>query len=169
MMKMLGFYKRKKYHYKNPPLDRTQEEQLMYLSNLMKNYPLIYVEDPFDEEDFEGFSKLQNLFPNVMVVGDDLTVTNYKRLEKAIEMGSVTALIMKPNQNGSLIDVKRIVELCKKKNIKMIFSHRSGETKESILADLAVGFEAEFIKCGITGAEREIKVNRIIEIEGEMQ
>lgn len=161
-----GFYKRKKYHYKNPPLDRTPDEQLMYLSNLIKNFNLIYIEDPFGEEDFETHAKLLKLVhKNCLIVGDDLTVTNYKRLEKAIEEKSINALIMKPNQNGSLIDVKRVSELAKKKGIKMIFSHRSGETKESILADLAFGFEADFIKCGITGPEREIKIKRLVEIE----
>src|SRR6056297_827400 len=159
-----GFYKRKKYHYKNPPLDRTAEEQLMFVSNLIKNYPLIYVEDPFDEEDFLSHGKLLEKNPNAIIVGDDLTVTNYKRLEKAIEMKAINALIMKPNQNGSLIDVKRVSELAKKNNIKMVFSHRSGETMESILADLAFGFEADFIKCGITGDVREIKIKRLIEI-----
>jgi len=165
-----GFFKRKKYHYKNPPIDRTSEEQLMYLSNLIKNFPLIYVEDPFDEEDFETHAKLLKLVgKNCMVVGDDLTVTNFKRLQKAIEMKSINALIMKPNQNGSLIDISRVVELAKKKGIKMIFSHRSGETKESILADLAFGFGADFIKCGITGPEREIKIKRLIEIEKSLK
>src|SRR6056297_1243323 len=160
-----GFYKRKKYHYKNPPLDRNAEEQLMYISNLIKNYPLIYVEDPFDEEDFETHKKLLGLVGDrCMIVGDDLTVTNYKRLKKAIEIKAINALIMKPNQNGSLIDVKRVSELAKKNNIKMVFSHRSGETMESILADLAFGFEADFIKCGITGDVREIKIKRLIEI-----
>ncbi len=100
-----------------------------------------------------------------MIVGDDLTVTNYKRLEKAIEIKAINALIMKPNQNGSLIDVKRVSELAKKNNIKMVFSHRSGETMESILADLAFGFEADFIKCGITGDVREVKIKRLEEIE----
>jgi len=161
-----GFYKRKKYHYKNPPLDRTAEEQLMFVSNLIKNYPLIYVEDPFDEEDFETHKKLLGLVGDrCMIVGDDLTVTNYKRLEKAIEIKAINALIMKPNQNGSLIDVKRVSELAKKNNIKMVFSHRSGETMESILADLAFGFEADFIKCGITGDVREVKIKRLEEIE----
>lgn len=164
-----GFCKRKKYHYKNPPLDRTAEEQLMYVSNLIKNYPLIYIEDPFDEEDFESHKKLLEKNPNVMIVGDDLTVTNYKRLSKAIEMKAINALIMKPNQNGSLMDVKRVAELAKKNNIKMIFSHRSGETMENILADLAFGFEADFIKCGITGDVREVKIKRLIEIEKSLK
>lgn len=160
-----GFYKRKNYHYKNPLLDRTPEEQLIYVKNLIKNYPLLYVEDPFQEEDFESFSKLLKMCPGVLIVGDDLTVTNYKRLEKAIEMKSINAIIVKPNQNGSLIEVERVVKLSKSKGIKTIFSHRSGETNESILSDLAFGFEADFIKCGITGSERLAKINRLIEIE----
>ena len=141
----------------------------MYLKNLIKNYNLFYIEDPFDEEDFESFSKLLKFFPNSLIVGDDLTVTNYKRLEKAIEMKSINALIIKPNQNGSLIDLANVVELAKKKGIKTIFSHRSGETNESILADLAFGFEADFIKCGVTGLEREIKIKRLIEIEKRLK
>ncbi|MCR4326963.1 MAG: hypothetical protein NUV46_00080 [Nanoarchaeota archaeon] len=160
-----GFYQRKKYHYKNPVLDRTSEEQLIYVKNLIKNYSLFYIEDPFEEEDFESFSKLLKLFPKVLVVGDDLTVTNYKRFEKAMEMKSINAIIVKPNQNGSLIEVERVVKLAKEKGIKTIFSHRSGETNESILADLAFGFGADFIKCGITGPERTAKINRLIEIE----
>ncbi|MEA3414486.1 MAG: hypothetical protein U9Q99_03120 [Nanoarchaeota archaeon] len=173
-----GFYKRKKYRYKNPPIDRIVEKQLMFLINLIKNFKIFYIEDPFDEEDFGSFKKLLHYsahfkiknkktgkFPNILIVGDDLTVTNYKRLKKAIEMKSINAIIIKPNQNGSLIDVKRIAELANKNNIKMIFSHRSGETNESIIADLAFGFQADFIKCGITGKEREIKINRMIEIE----
>lgn len=164
-----GFYKRKKYHYKNPPLDRTEGEQLMYISNLIRNFNLLYVEDAFDEENFESFSKLLKIHPDTLIVGDDLTVTNYGRLKKAIEMKAINALIMKPNQNGSLIDVKRVALLAKEHNIKMIFSHRSGETMENILADLAFGFEADFIKCGITGDVREAKIKRLIEIEKSLK
>ncbi len=163
------FYKRKKYHYKNPPLDRTPEEQLMYMKNLLKNFNMLYVEDPFDEEDFESFAKLLKAFPGTLIVGDDLTVTNYKRLDKAIEMKSINALIVKPNQNGSLIEVSRVVELAKSKDIKTVFSHRSGETKEDIIADLAFGFGADFLKCGITGKEREVKIKRLIDIEKSLK
>jgi len=86
-------------------------------------------------------------------------------LEKAIKLKSINAVIVKPNQNGSLIEVKRVCELAKKNNIKIVFSHRSGETNETILADLAFGFQADFFKCGITGKERELKIKRLIEIE----
>ena len=165
-----SFYKRKKYHYKNPPLDRTVEEQIMYVASLIKNFNLFYFEDPFDEEDFESFSKLLKIVGNkCLIVGDDLTVTNCKRLEKAILMKSINAILMKPNQNGSLIDVKRVAELAKEKGIKMVFSHRSGETMEDILADIAVGFGADFLKCGITGDVREAKIKRLIEIEKSMK
>ena len=160
-----SFFKRKKYYYSNPKFERTSDEQLFYLLNLLKNFNIIYVEDPFEEEDFKSFANLLEKFPNRLIVGDDLTVTNSKRLQKAIDMKAINALIVKPNQCGSLMEVKRVVELAKANKIKMIFSHRSGETSESILSDLAVGFEADFIKCGITGPEREAKIKRLIEIE----
>ncbi len=164
-----GFYKRKKYYYENPMLKRDNEEQFGYLSNLIKNFNLIYVEDPFDEEDFESFAKLLKKFPNSLIVGDDLTVTNQKKLEKAIKMKSINALIVKPNQCGSLIEVKKVCKLAEENNIKIVFSHRSGETEETILADLAFGFQADFFKCGITGKEREAKINRLIEIEKSLK
>ena len=146
-------------------LKRDETEQLGYLSNLIKNYNLLYIEDPFHEEDFENFAKLLKKFPDSLIVGDDLTVTNSKRLQKAIEMKSINAIIVKPNQCGSLIEVKKVCEMAKENNIKIVFSHRSGETTENILADLAFGFQADFFKCGITGKEREAKIKRLIEIE----
>jgi len=160
-----SFYKRKKYHYLNPKLDREENEQFDYISNLIKNYGIFYVEDAFNEEDFESFSKLLKKFPDRLIVGDDLTTTNLKRLEKALEKKSINSIIVKPNQIGSLLEVKKVCELAKKHNIKIVFSHRSGETEEDILADLCFGFEADFFKCGIDGKEREAKLKRLVEIE----
>jgi enolase len=160
-----GFYKRKNYNYLNPKFKRSNEEQFEYLNNLIKNFNLYYLEDPFDENDFESFAKLLKRFPERLIVGDDLTTTNLKRFEKAIKMKSINAIIVKPNQIGSLVEVKEVCELAKKNNIKIVFSHRSGETEETILADLAFGFQADFFKCGITGREREVKIKRLIEIE----
>ena len=114
---------------------------------------------------FSSFSKLLKKFPDRLIVGDDLIVTNSKRLKKAIEEKSVSAIIVKPNQCGSLLEVARVCELAKKNNIKIVFSHRSGETEENILADLAFGFQADFFKCGIDGKGREAKLKRLIEIE----
>lgn len=163
------FYKRKHYDYQNPKFKRDVKEQFEYISNLIKNLGIFYIEDPFEENDFESFAKLLNRFPDRLIVGDDLTATNLKRFEKAIKMKSINAIIVKPNQIGSLIEVKEVVELAKKNNIRIVVSHRSGETEETILADLAFGFEADFFKCGITGSEREVKIKRLIEIEKRLK
>ena len=121
-----------------------------------------YIEDPLDENDFAGFSKIKS---KGLIVGDDLTVTNLSRIKKAVKQKSVNAVILKPNQNGSLIALKKIVEYCRREKIKMIFSHRSGETSDNILADLAFGFGADFIKTGVTGRGRREKLKRLVEIE----
>lgn len=160
-----SFYKRKKYSYDNPMFKRTPEEQLFFIVNLIKNYNLFYIEDPFQEEDFVNFAKLLKEFPNSLIVGDDLTTTNLKRVKKAIEMKSINGLIVKPNQIGSLLEVQEVVEIAKKHKIKIIFSHRSGETEETILADLAFGFGADFFKCGTEGDIRVKKIKRLMEIE----
>ena len=160
-----GFCKRGKYSYENPMLKRDVHEQFGYVSNLIKNYKIISVEDPFDENDFESHAKLLKKFPDRLIVGDDLIVTNSSRLKKAIEMKAVNAIVVKPNQCGSLLEVKRVCELAKQNGIKLVFSHRSGETDETILADLAFGFGADFFKCGIEGDVREKKIERLIEIE----
>lgn len=160
-----SFFKRKRYLYENPKIVRSTEEQFEYISSLISNFGIFYVEDPFNEEDFESFSKLLKKYPSTLIVGDDLIATNHKRLKKAIEMKSINAVIVKPNQCGSLIEVKRVCEIAKANKIRIVFSHRSGETEENILADLAFGFEADFLKCGIDGKERETKIKRLIEIE----
>jgi len=160
-----SFYKRKNYNYENPKLKRTSEEHFAYLVNLIKNFGIFYIEDPFGEEEFESFAKLLKKFPDRLIVGDDLITTNLKRLEEAIKKEAINAIIVKPNQIGSLIEVKNVCELAKKNGIKLVFSHRSGETEENILADLAFGFGADFLKTGIDGFGREAKIKRMIKIE----
>jgi len=164
-----SFYKRKKYNYDNPVFKRTKEEHMFYIANLIKNYGLFYVEDAFEEEDFKSFADLLKKFPNSLIVGDDLTTTNLKRLQRAIEMKSINGIIVKPNQIGSLLEVKEVVELAKKHEIKVVFSHRSGETEETILADLAFGFGADFFKSGTEGDIRVEKIRRLIEIEKSLE
>jgi len=100
-----------------------------------------------------------------MIVGDDLTVTNLTRLKKAIQTNSINAMIVKPNQNGSLLKVKEIIEFCKKNEIATIISHRSGETNDFTIADLAAAWKTDYIKTGVFGKEREAKLNRLIKIE----
>lgn len=163
------FNKKQLYDYKHKRFYRDSEEQIEYIFNLINEFDLFYVEDPFHEEDFVSFQKLKALVDkhkkNTLIVGDDLTTTNLQRLKRAVRTDAINALIVKPNQIGSLIEVKKVVDFCKANNIKMIFSHRSGETLDNIIADYAVGFGADFIKTGILGRERLIKLRRIIDIE----
>jgi len=161
-----SFYKNKKYHYGNRSLDK--KSQMFYINSLIKRFNLLYTEDPMHEEDFKGFSKIFRS-PSNLVVGDDLTATQISRVKKAIKNKSINAMIIKPNQNGSLLELQEIFQLCKKHKIKTILSHRSGETLDNALADLAVGFQADYIKAGISTKWREAKLKRLIEIERQMR
>ena len=145
---------------------RDRNEQIDYMAGLVEKYGLFYVEDGLQEEDFSGFIELNGQSgKKSLIVGDDLTVTHFDRVDRAVRGGAINAMIIKPNQNGSLLEVARIVDLCKQRGIKMVFSHRSGETMDDALADYAVGFGADFIKCGIYGPERMVKLRRVMEIE----
>lgn len=154
----------KEYIYKNPMKIRSKEKQMAYLYAIDQHYHLEYLEDPLEEEDFESFSQLKKHL-KCLIVGDDLTVTNHERLKKAIASDSISALIVKPNQNGSLLDVKRVMNLAKENNITLVVSHRSGETADHFIADLAVASEAKLFKGGILGKEREAKLQRLKKIE----
>ncbi|MEM3405804.1 MAG: enolase C-terminal domain-like protein [Candidatus Pacearchaeota archaeon] len=159
----------KTYNYKNPETSLTREEQIEYISGLVENYELSYLEDPLEENDFEGFGMVKDRVGNCLVVGDDLTVTQINRLLSAIKFDSINAIIIKPNQCGSLLEVNKVLKLARKYNLKVIFSHRSGETLDYTIADLAFASGADFIKTGIYGKEREIKLNRLINIEKEIK
>lgn len=156
------FFRGDKYIYKNEKKTLSREEQILTVLETAKKF--FYLEDPLEENDFYGFSDIVKNSKS-LIVGDDLTVTNLKRIKKAVKMKAVNGVIIKPNQCGSLIEVKKIVDFCRKNKIKTIFSHRSGETSESILADLCFGFQADFIKTGVDGVGRDEKLNRLIEIE----
>ena len=90
-------------------------------------------------------------------------------LKRAIKNKSINSIIIKPNQNGSLIKLKKVVELARKNNIKTVFSHRSGETRDNFLADLAFALDADFLKCGITGRGRDEKIRRLVEIQKKIR
>ncbi|MFH0711979.1 MAG: hypothetical protein V1889_02625 [archaeon] len=164
------FYDKGYYMYKNKNLIRDKVDQADYIERLVKKFGIFYVEDGMNEGDFSGFKEIvNNIGKNVLVVGDDLTTTNLKLVRRAVEGKVINAMIVKPNQIGSILEVKRVVEFCKKNKIVMIFSHRSGETMDDILADYCVGFGGQFIKCGIWGKERLIKLRRVIEIERSLK
>jgi len=160
-----SFYKNGHYFYNKKCLSR--EEQINYINSLISRFNLFYIEDPLEENDFLGFKQI-NHSSNHLVVGDDLTATHIQRLQEAIKSNSINAIIIKPNQNGSLLELAKIFEICRKNNIKTIISHRSGETLDTSIADLAVGFQADFIKSGIATKWREVKLRRLIEIEDKI-
>jgi len=168
------FYNGKHYKYSNKKLIRDVDDQIDYMVTLVKKYKIFYLEDGADEEDFGGFAKIIKQIHNsgekeYLVVGDDLTTTNLKRVHRAARNKSINAMIIKPNQIGSMIEVKSVVEYCKRKGIVMIFSHRSGETMDDILADYCIGFGGQFLKSGIYGKERLVKAKRIMDIEKNIQ
>src|SRR3989344_2567303 len=157
-----SFYKDSLYCYKNKTLDKIF--QIFYINSLIKKFNLFYIEDPLEENDFEGFPSIIRS-PHNLVVGDDLTATQISRLKKAIKLKSINAIIIKPNQNGSLLELQEIFKICKKNKIKTILSHRSGETMDDALADLSFGYQADFIKAGVATKWREVKLERLVEIE----
>lgn len=158
-----SFFRNEKYNYPAKALDAAS--QIIYMNNIIDNYDVFYLEDPLQEEDFMGFSRLKQKY---LIVGDDLTATQIPRLKEAIKHNSINAMIIKPNQNGSLLELQKVFELCKANKIKTILSHRSGETMDVALADYAFGFGADYIKCGISTAFREAKLRRLIEIESSL-
>jgi enolase len=163
-------YKNGKYIYSNPKQILTPQQQIEYIAGLIKKYKLFYVEDPLDEEDFGGFSELlKKTKGDCLIVGDDLTVTNLDRLHQAIINKSINGIIVKPNQTGSLLEVHKVIKLARKNNISVIVSHRSGETRDNTIADLAFAWDADFVKTPVIGKERIAKVDRLIEIEKSLK
>jgi enolase len=167
-----SFYERGYYKYKNKELIRDKVDQADYIEKLIKKFGIFYVEDGMQEEDFSGFKEILNATgknkTKSIIVGDDLTTTNMRLVRRAVSSGAMNAMIVKPNQIGSMIEVNHVVQFCKKHEITMIFSHRSGETMDDTLADYCVGFGGQFMKAGIYGRERLIKLKRVIEIERKL-
>lgn len=154
------FFQNGKYHLEGK--DLTGKELRSFYQNLIKKYPIIFIEDPFAEEDWESWKGLKTL-----VIGDDLTVTNKKRVEKAVDY--VSGIIVKPNQVGTVTETLETAKTAKKAGLKLIVSHRSGETLDDFIADLAVGINADYIKSGAPHPEeRMVKYNRLLEIEKEL-
>jgi enolase len=162
-----SFYdpKTKLYVYSMEGKKRDAGEQLEFMLHLIKEYNLAYVEDPFDEDDYESFAELTKKSNNCLICGDDLFVTNSKRLAKGIKMGAGNSLIIKTNQIGTLTDAWETTRLAKRAGYVPVMSHRSGETVDTHLAHLAVGLSCPVIKCGVLHGERIAKINELIRIE----
>jgi len=160
--------KEKCYTYSRDGVKRDSGEQLDFVLSLIKKYNLGYVEDPFHEEDFTSFAQLIKKVKNCLVCGDDLFVTNEKRLAKGIEMGAANATIIKGNQVGTLTDAWEAALLAQKAGYVTVMSHRSGETTEAHIAHLAVAFRCPIIKAGVVEGARVAIINELIRIEEMM-
>lgn len=161
-----------KGYYKLPKAgtEYTAEELIEHWAKLCEKYPIISIEDGLDEEDWEGWKKLTDrLGDKVQLVGDDLFVTNTERLSRGIELGAGNAILIKLNQIGTVSETIEAVKMAHKAGYKAIISHRSGETEDTTIADLAVGLNAGQIKCGAPSrSERVAKYNRLLRIEDEI-
>lgn len=160
-----SFYNHDKKIYSFMGKDWTTNEMIELYKDIVKEYKIISIEDPLDEGDFEGFTLLQESIPQIKIVGDDLTVTNKKILQKAIDKKSIKAIIIKPNQIGTLTETIETIELAHKNQIDCIVSHRSGETMDTFISDLAYAFCCFGLKSGALGPkERDVKYQRLINI-----
>jgi len=157
--------KEQRYIYKRDNVKKDAGEQLDFVMRLVKRYKLVYVEDPFHEEDFTDFAQLTKKVKNCLICGDDLFVTNKKRLQRGIEMGAANATIIKGNQVGALTDAWEATLLAQKAGYVPIMSHRSGETTEAHIAHLSVAFRCPIIKAGVVEGARTAILNELIRIE----
>lgn len=164
--------KEKKYEIKvaGEKVKLGSSEVISWYETLIKKYPIISIEDGLAEDDWEGFTEMTDrLGDKIKIVGDDLTVTNIRRIKTASEKKSVNAVLIKLNQIGTLTETIEAIELTKKEGWTPIVSHRSGETDDTFIADLAVGLSCDYIKSGsLAREERVCKYNRLIEIEHKM-
>ena len=155
---------------KGEPVVRTTEEMISYYEELVEEFPIFSIEDPLDEGDWDGWKKLTKKIGNrVQLVGDDLFVTNAQRLRKGIELGAANAILIKVNQIGTLSETFETIKTAQEAGYNVIVSHRSGETEDTIIADIAVAFNTGQIKTGAPcRSERVAKYNRLLRIEEQI-
>lgn len=165
------FYRKGKYYFANPKTAVTPDKMIRTVETWLKKYPILSIEDPLDEDDWDNWAALtKKVGKKVHIVGDDLFVTNSERIQKGIDMGVGNAVLIKVNQIGSLTESIDAIRLAQKKGYAISVSHRSGETADTFIADLSVAVHAEFIKTGsLSRSERVEKYNRLMEIEDEIK
>ena len=158
------------YKIKDNPVNISSDEFVEYYADLVSQYRLLSLEDPLEEDDWDGWVTLtEKVGSQVFLVGDDLLSTNPKKLKTAIEKKAANSILIKTNQVGTLTETIEVVNLAKSHNWKTVFSHRSGETNDSFIADLAVGLGADYAKLGAPArGERVAKYNRLLSIEYEL-
>jgi enolase len=159
------------YYFWKTDILKTKEEMIAYLEELVNKYPIISIEDGLAEEDWEGWEELtEKLGKRIQLVGDDLFVTNSKRLKKGVANKVANSILIKPNQIGTLTETLETIEFAKSKGYKTIISHRSGETEDTSIADIAVATNSGQIKTGAPcRTDRVAKYNRLLNIESEIE
>jgi enolase len=164
------FYNNRKYVLAKEGVSLTSQEMIEYYVNLVSRYPIISIEDGLAEDDWDGWQLItEKLGDKVLLVGDDLYVTNVNRLSKGIKLRASNAILIKPNQIGTLTETIAAVEMAQLAGWKAVISHRSGETEDTTIADLAVGLNTGLIKAGAPcRSERTAKYNRLLRIEEEL-
>jgi len=164
------YYKDGKYEMKGEGKSLSSAENAAYLAELVKDYPIISIEDGMDEDDWDGWKALTDLIGDTcQLVGDDLFVTNSKRLKTGIEMGAGNSILIKVNQIGSLTETLDAVDMAARAGFTAVMSHRSGETEDATIADLAVATNCGQIKTGsLARSDRLAKYNQLIRIEQEL-
>ena len=155
---------RQKYIYERAGFVNSSEQQIEFAANIIQKYKLIYAEDAVHEEAFDDMAELTAKFPDTLVTGDDLTVTNKDILTKAIKLKSCNAAILKVNQAGSLYDAFEFAKVANQNNIKLITSHRSGESIDSHISHIGLATKSKMLKVGIVGGERIAKLNELIRL-----
>jgi enolase len=157
----------KAYVYDKDAKRLNEGEQIDHMRSLIDRYDLIYLEDPFNEESFESFSELTRTVHDTLICGDDLFVTSQARLKKGKTMNAGNAIIIKPNQVGTITDASKTAKLAAQFGYVPVTSHRSGDTPGPELAHMAIAFGSPIIKTGVVGGERVAKINELISIEHE--
>ncbi|MHB1347998.1 MAG: phosphopyruvate hydratase, partial [Candidatus Humimicrobiaceae bacterium] len=164
-------FKDGKYNLKGEGKILTPAEMVDYYAALVDKYPIISIEDGMAEEDWDGWKKMTDkLGKKIQIVGDDLFVTNTKRLEKGIKMGVTNSILIKLNQIGTLTETLEAIEMAKKAGFSAVVSHRSGETEDTTICDIVVGTNAGQIKTGAPSrTDRVCKYNQLMRIEEELE
>jgi enolase len=152
------------YDYARQGVKRDTGEQIEFANRLIQDYKLIYAEDPVYEDDFESMAVLNKRNPRTLVTGDDMLVTNAGKIREAVKYGACSGAILKVNQAGSLYEALDFAKECKKNNIKIITSHRSGESTDSHISHIAIATSSKMLKSGVLGGERIAKLNELVRL-----
>lgn len=152
------------YDYARQGLKRDTGEQIEFANRLIRDYKLVYAEDPVQEGDFQSMAVLTKKNAKTLVTGDDMLVTNAVKVKEAVKYGACSGAILKVNQAGSLYDAMKFAEECKKNNIKIITSHRSGESVDSHISHIAIATGSKMLKSGVLGGERIAKLNELVRL-----